>query len=99
MRSTDPEKSVFVAYTINNLVTFLPIDLSKDPLMIQSDLKHLERHAIQMIHSIQAEQEVKENGYYISDNIIYKVYCDNTIVKKITGDEAKSIKRLINKYR
>ena len=97
MRPEKMEKVAAVIYTINNQVfSFENID-SDNPIRVETELKHQERRAENEIRRLQKEQFPNENGYYISAGIVYKVYFTSTLVKKITGDEAKAIKRLIKK--
>ena len=97
MRPEKLEKVTAVSYVINNQVySFENID-SDNPIRVETELKHQERRAENEIRRLQKEQFPNENGYYISAGIVYKVYFTSTLVKKITGDEAKAIKRLIKK--
>lgn len=95
MRPEKLEKVVAVNYVINNQVfSFENID-SDNPIRVETELKHQERRAENEIRRLQQEQFPNENGYYISAGIVYKVYYTSTLVKKITGDEAKTIKRMV----
>ena len=97
MRPEKLEKVTAVSYVINNQVySFENID-SDNQLRIDTELKQQERRAENEIRRLQRENFPNENGYYISAGIVYKVYFTSTLVKKITGDEAKNIKRLVKK--
>lgn len=52
---------------------------------------HAGFQAAQQIKKIQ--KEVKEDGYYLYLGVVYRVYKGNGVVKKISGDEAKAVKR------
>ncbi len=97
MRPEKLEKTVAVVYVIaNQIFSFEEIN-SDNPLRIEVELKRQERRAEEEIRRLQKEQYPNENGYYISAGIVYKVYFTSNLVKKITGDEAKIIKRLVKK--
>lgn len=95
MRPETALKVDFVAYVIDGIVSRFEAINSDDPLRIEVELKHQCRRAEDAIRKIQKEKNLKEDGYYVSAGIVYKVYHVNTMVKKITGDEAKKIKRMV----
>lgn len=97
MRPEKMEKVVPVAYVIGDLVSFLSDINSDNPLRIEVELKQQERQAEKIIRDFQKTTHPKTDGYYVSAGIVYKVYHMNTVVKKITGDEAKTVKRMVKK--
>lgn len=95
MRPEKMEKVQSVAYVIGGVVYHFEVINSEHQLRIDTELKHQERRAEEAIRRIQKEDNLKEDGYYVSASIVYKVFHVNTIVKKVTGDEAKRIKRMV----
>lgn len=98
MRPEQMEKVAPVAYVIGELVMFLSeFDAGGSELRAEVELKRQERMAEQFIRDFQKSSYPNKDGYYISTGIVYKVYHNNTVVKKITGDEAKTVKRMVKK--
>ena len=97
MRPEKLEKVAPVAYVIGYVVSFFEDINSDNQLRIDTELKHQERRAIEEIRNQQKNNGVCQDGYYVSAGVVYKVYHINTVVKKITGEEAKNIKRLVKK--
>lgn len=98
MRPETLEKVAPVAYVFGNAVHFFEDIKSEHQLRIDTELKHQERRAEDMIRLLQkGGPDCMLDGYYVSTGIVYKVYHKNTLVKKITGDEAKNIKRMVKK--
>lgn len=46
----------------------------------------------------QLQKDIKEDGYYLFLGVVYRVYCVNGLVKKITGDIAKGVKLEFKRY-
>ncbi len=84
-----------VVYVIGNHIHQFEDIITDNELRAEVELKHQSRRAEERIREIQKENNLQESGYYISAGIVYKVFHMNTLVKKITGDEAKKIKRLV----
>lgn len=96
MRPEKMEKVDSVAYVFGEAVYFFHDIKSEHQLRIDTELKHQERQAEEAIRRLQKDGSgVKQDGYYVSAGVVYKVYHINTVVKKITGDEAKKIKRMV----
>ena len=95
MRAEELEKAAPVVYTygfdIYNIGTF---NCDSD-VKIELELKTQEHLAIENIRRLQTADRIATDGYYLSRGLVYKVYRSNDQVKKIIGEEAKSVKRLI----
>lgn len=66
-------------------------------LRTELNLKSQERAVLDRIHQRQKEDLKGHTGYFVMDGVVYKVFSHNTQVKKITGDEAKLVKRHLKK--
>ncbi len=98
MRAEKMEKVTPVAMIIGKLIHVFEDINSENDLRIELELKQQCRRAEERIREFQKETHKNQDGYYVSAGIVYKVYHMNTVVKKITGDEAKNVKREIKKY-
>lgn len=97
MRPEKLEKVEAVVYVLGKDIYSLNSINTDNPLRAEIELKRQERQAVDEIRRLQKEQNKNENGYFISAGIVYKVYFTSLSVKKITGEEAKVIRRLVKK--
>ncbi len=97
MRTEELQKAKPVFYTIGDhsqVLASLPDLESEHEIRVELELKRQERFAEDCIRDWQQSTYKNQDGYYISRDIVYKVFHANNQVKKITGDEARQIKRL-----
>lgn len=96
-----PVTAVAVDFSTNrsSIFTFSNIE-SDSELRKEVELNRQEQRAIDLIRQWQKEGEFKNtSGYYLKNNVVYKVYAGNTVVKKITGQEARLVKRFLKTNR
>lgn len=81
----------------NDSVHRFPDFTQKDIENIKAAVAEQYKSAVERIRKLQMEFPVSFNGYILQNDIVYKVYSANTVIEKITGAEAKEIKRLTKK--
>lgn len=81
----------------NDSVHRFPDFTQKDIENIKSAVAAQYKSAVERVRMLQLEFPYSFNGYILQNDIVYKVFSTNTMVEKITGTEAKEIKRQIKK--
>ncbi len=95
MRPEELEKATPVIYTYGANVYSMGTFNCDSEIKIELELKSQEHLAEENIRQLQTADRIATDGYYLSRGLVYKVYHSNNQVKKIVGEEAKSVKRLI----
>ena len=95
MRPEELEKAAPVVYMYGLDVYSMGTFNCDSEVKIELELKTQEHLAVENIRQLQTDDRIATDGYYLSRGVVYKVYRSNDQVKKIVGEEAKSVKRLI----
>lgn len=96
MRAEDLVKTKPVVYVHDNeIVTFGELDASNDVVFEHKAREQYSQAQTEVI-ARQKNQAQPTDGYIVFQDVVYKAFVNRTVVK-ITGEEAKSVKRRIKK--
>lgn len=96
MRTAELEKAKPVAFMLGEgCVRKFPDFNTEDTAVIERCLKEQFRNAEIEIKALQKSMTEPLDGYIFQKDCVYKVYAKHTPTKKITGDEARYVKKTL----
>lgn len=96
MRAAELEKVKPVAFMLGeSCVRKFPEFDTEDVNSIERSLKEQFRTAESEIKALQKTMTEPMDGYIVQKDCVYKVYAKHTPTKKITGDEARFVKKTL----
>lgn len=95
MRAAEFENLEPITWMIGNVVGCMSAIDAVDINEAHRLCKNQERYVINYMRIQQKSQQAGFDGYYVMNGVMYKVFYGNNDVKKITGEEARSMKRLL----
>lgn len=88
-----------VIYVIGEIINYVGKIEFENELRREVEIKHQFIEAVKIIHDHQHNGGIMMDGYVLAADVLYKVYVSNNTYKKLTGEEAKAIKRKIKLFK